>query len=422
MNLMLLTQYYPPEMGAPQARLSCLAKEFSNAGHLVTVLTAMPNYPTGKIFRGYGKWLKRERMDQDQVDILRAFIYPSQSAALFPRLASYFSFAGSSALAGSFLLRPCDYLLVESPPLFLGLTGVWLSCLKRARLIFNVSDLWPESALSLGIIGRESCLHRWARSLEAFCYRQAWLVTGQSREILLDIEARFPGLHTRLLSNGADTGMFRPSRRTDEARSRFTEDGDFVALYAGLHGLAQGLNQVLDAARLLEREGGYRFVLLGDGPQKRDLVRRARETGIESVTFIDPLPADDVPALLAAADVILVPLSTKIRGAVPSKLYEAIASGRPVVVAAEGEAADIVRRHEAGMVVPPGDSRALACAISELRANPSRAQAMGDNGRIAALRHFDRGEIMREFLEYLETQMLASPAAMDDRYEASVRI
>jgi glycosyltransferase involved in cell wall biosynthesis len=422
MNFTLLTQYYPPEIGAPQARLSYLAREFCKAGHRVTVLTAMPNYPTGRIFNGYGHWLKRERRDEDQVEVLRSFIYPAQSAALIPRLTSYFSFVGSSALVGSFLLQPCDYLLVESPPLFLGLAGVWLSRLKRARLIFNVSDLWPESAVRLGVIGRESCLHRWARSLEALCYRKAWLVTGQSREILADIDSRFPGLHTRLLSNGADTEMFRPSRRTDESPSRLTEDGEFVALYAGLHGLAQGLNQVLDAARLLEREGGYRFVLVGDGPQKRDLVRRAHKTGRLPVTFLDPLPAAYVPALLAAADVVLVPLSAKIPGAVPSKLYEAMASGCPVVIAAEGEAADIVRGHDAGIVIPPGDGQALARAVRKLKADPNRAQAMGGNGRCAAVRHYDRGEITRDFLEYLETQMLPSPAVMDERYEAPLGI
>lgn len=409
-------------MGAPQARLSHLAGELSEAGHRVTVLTAMPNYPTGKIFSGYGKWLKRERMQRDQVEVLRTFIYPTRSAALIPRLASYFSFAGSSALLGSFLLQPCDYLLAESPPLFLGLAGVWLSRLKRARLIFNVSDLWPESAVNLGVIGSESWLHRCGHYLESFCYRRAWLVTGQSREIVCDINARFPGLRTRLYSNGADTEMFHPLPRTDEARSALTGKNEFVALYAGLHGLAQGLNQVLDAARSLEHEDGFRFVFVGDGPQKPDLVRRAQETGLESVTFIDPVPAAHVPALLAAADVVLVPLSAKIPGAVPSKLYEAMASGRPVVVAAEGEAADIVQRHEAGIVVAPGDGQGLARVVRELKADPSRAKTMGENGRSAAIRYFDRSQIARDFIEYLGTHLPASPEILDDRYEASIRV
>src|SRR5271155_2398388 len=141
MKLTILTQYYPPEIGAPQARLSHLAACLVDAGHRVTVLCAMPNYPTGKIYPGYGGWMRREC--QGLLEALRTFIYPVQSVALLPRLASYFSFVGSSAVLGGLLLEPSDYLLVESPPLFLGLAAVWLSWLKHARLIFNVSDLWP---------------------------------------------------------------------------------------------------------------------------------------------------------------------------------------------------------------------------------------------------------------------------------------
>src|SRR5215471_1593192 len=141
MRLTLLTQYYPPETGAPQARLSELASHFIRRGHSVTVLTAMPNYPKGKIYPGYRTPLKKEQLLG--VNVIRSFIYPTQRANFVRRMANYLSFTLSSAIVGSFLLRRTDYLLVESPPLFLGLSAAWLSVLKRARLIFNVSDLWP---------------------------------------------------------------------------------------------------------------------------------------------------------------------------------------------------------------------------------------------------------------------------------------
>ena len=194
MKLAILTQYYPPEVGAPQSRLLALAREFVRRGHQVSVLTAMPNYPTGTLHRGYRRMFLRE--ERDGVRVIRTFIWPTQQTGLVPRLASYFSFVLSAALFGSIYLDAPDYILVESPPLFLGLTGVLLSRLKRARMVFNVSDLWPESAVRLGLLRPGSAAYRLGASLERFCYRHAWLVTGQSAEIVSDIRARFARCNT----------------------------------------------------------------------------------------------------------------------------------------------------------------------------------------------------------------------------------
>src|SRR5580765_1102745 len=243
MRLTILTQYYPPEIGAPQNRLSDLAGRLVDAGHEVEVLTAMPSYPRGEIYPGYGGLFSHEQ--KNGIRVLRTFIYPTHSAAFLPRLLNYFSFMFSSAFLGSFLLRRADYLLVESPPLFLGVAAIWLSWLKRAKLIFNVSDLWPDSAVHLGIISKDSYAYVICSHLESFCYRQAWLVTGQSNGILQDICVRFADIRTFFLSNGADTMTFTPERRTTESRNRLANGDKFVILYAGLHGLAQGLDQIL---------------------------------------------------------------------------------------------------------------------------------------------------------------------------------
>jgi glycosyltransferase involved in cell wall biosynthesis len=420
MHFTILTQYYPPEVGAPQNRLSNLAECFASVGHDVTVLTAMPNYPAGRIQAGYGGLLRRER--QSTVRVIRTFVYPSQSAAVLPRLLNYFSFVFSSALFGSFLLKSSDFLLVESPPLFLGIAAFWLSRLKRANLIFNVSDLWPESAVRIGAIRQDSFAHRFGRRLESFCYRHAWLVTGQSRSILRDIETRFPSQNTLLLSNGADTHVFHAQRRTEQARSRLTSKNEFVVLYSGLHGLAQGLEQVLDAAEELRHELGYRFVLIGDGPQKQKLVRRANISKIRNVTFLDAMPNAEIPAHLAAADLIVVPLGMHIPGAVPSKLYEAMASGRPIVLVASGEAAEVVLRHKAGVVVAPGQVASLVQAIRDMRSNPELAQTLSRNARFAAVEHFDCTEIARSFVRYLESQISDWSNLTEETYEVSSHI
>lgn len=401
MKLTILTQYYPPEMGAPQNRLSDLARRFRDAGHQVTVLTAMPNYPTGKIFSGYGGLSKREKVDG--IDVIRTFIYPAQSAGMVRRLANYFSFVFSSALLGTALLSSCDYLLCESPPLFLGLAGWWLSRVHRARLIFNVSDLWPESALYVGALNsRESTAYKLSEKLEDFCYRAAWCVTGQSRSIVDNIRKRFPTVRTYRLSNGVDTRRFTPATRDSAFRAKFGGPDDCILLYAGLHGLAQGLEQIIECAERLRHNQHLKFVFVGDGPRKRDLINDCERRGLRNVLFLDPVTAAEMPQLLSAADVLLVPLLTYIPGAVPSKLYEAMAAGRPVLLMASSEAADVVKRSNAGVALEPGDLDGFVAAAERLQSDPGLRRQLGANGRNTAEQEFDRQRIGAEFINFLE--------------------
>ena len=401
MKIAFLTQYYPPEIGAPQGRLSALAAAFRKEGHSVTVLTAMPNYPSGRIHSGYRGLLQRE--ERDGVHVTRTFIYPTQRANFIHRMSSYFSFVASSALLGTLYLERPDYLIVESPPLVLGLTGMWLSLIKRCNMIFNVSDLWPESAVRLGVLREGGITHSLSTRLERWCYRHAKLVTGQSRAIVADIEARYPWCRTYHLSNGVDAGKFHPERRTEEARATLGPPEACVAFYAGLHGLAQGLDRVLSAAALV-KDTPLRFVLMGDGPTKAELQRKAHADEVQNVTFMDSRPAQEVPPLLAAADIVIVPLVTHIPGATPSKLYEGMASGRPVILVAKGEPAQIVREADAGLVVEPGDTAGLADALRTLANDPALRERLGANGRRTAEREFNQPEIAARFVSFLQAE------------------
>ena len=425
MRFGILSQYYPPEVGAPQARLSELADRFVRRGHEVHVLTAMPNYPQGRVHDGYGGLLRREELGGARV--VRSYVYPTKRAGMVPRLTSYFSFVGSSMAAGAATLPRLDYLLTESPPLFIGIAGYALSRLKRARWIFNVSDLWPESAVNLGVVRAGPGL-RAAEALEAFCYREAWLVSGQSREILGSVERRFPGTHTYHLSNGVDVDRFGGRPGSAEARREllagFTDaDGGpppCLAVYAGLHGLAQGLEQLVDAATWLRdgrgaAGGRVLFAFVGDGPEKERLVAIARERRLDNVRFLDAMPRDRMPDVVAAADVALVPLKHHIPGAVPSKIYEAMASARPILLVAEGEPAAIVRDNGAGRVVAPGDGPALVAALAALARDPDARRRLGDAGRRAAEERFNRDTIAERFIAYLEAGERAAsshPAAI----------
>ena len=402
MHITILTQYYPPEIGAPQARLSELSRGLVTRGHQVTVLTAMPNYPRGKVYPGYGGLMREER--EDGVQIIRSGIVATRKAGMLPRLLNYFSFVISSVIVGAKFLPQADYLLTESPPLFLGLSGYILSRLKKAQWLFNVSDLWPESAVRLGVIGNGLPL-KLSEALESFCYRKAWAVTGQSHTILENIHERFPDIRTYHFSNGVDIDKFAPAVQNGNEKVKHlllaTKRGT-VALYAGLHGMAQGLDQILLAAQRLKDLPDLEFVFLGDGPEKSALIHMANDLGVDNVRFLDPLPREQMPAVLAAADISLVPLKMYIPGAVPSKLYEAMASAIPVVLIAEGEAAQIVRDNHAGLVVTPGDIEGITNSLRALICDVNLRKQMGDSGRYAAAIYFDRAKIVDQFVDFLD--------------------
>jgi glycosyltransferase involved in cell wall biosynthesis len=401
MRVAILTHYYPPEVGAAQSRLSGLAQRLVERGHTVFVLAPMPNYPHGRIFAGYGGVLRRE--EREGVQVIRTVIYPT--IKLGPaRFLSYLSFVCSSLLVGALALPRVDYLITQSPPLLLGISGLLLSRLKRARWVFNVSDLWPESGVRLGAL-KEGTALRAARALEGLCYQSAWLVTAQSQETLQNISARFPDIPAYHLAHGVDTSRFLPRNGSHAPPPLSWNEKTCLVMYAGLHGVAQGLDQVLDAATLLRDHHGLGFVLVGDGAEKGRLVRRANERALTNVRFLDPFPHQRVPALLAAADIALVPLKCAIPGAVPSKLFEAMAVGLPVVLAADGEAARILREARAGLVVAPGDVGGLVSALSALEADPAGRRRMGAQGREACLSRYSRQMILDSFIDTLERRI-----------------
>ncbi len=385
-------------MGAPQNRLSEIAKQFVDRGHEVIVLTAMPNYPTGKIYPGYGGFYREEIIQG--VTVKRTWIYPTKKVGLH-RLLSYFSFVFSSIIAGALRLPKVDYILTESPPLFLGFSGFLLSRLKRARLIFNVSDLWPESAVHMGMV-KDGLSLKLAWWLEKFCYRKSWLVSGQSREILQNIQARFPAVPTHHLSNGVDTVRFQPDNHSETLRAELSGGRKCVAVYAGLHGVAQGLDQILQAAAQLKDVKDLAIALVGDGPEKQLLQDRAKEMGLDNVRFLAPVAREKMPALLASSDISLVVLKSRLPGAVPSKIYEAMGAGIPIILAAEGEAAQIVSETRSGIAVNAGDTAGIATALRDLAQSRERRMAMGRCGRIAAVERFNRQKIAKDFIDLLE--------------------
>jgi glycosyltransferase involved in cell wall biosynthesis len=364
----------------------------------MTILTAMPNYPTGKLYEGYDGFYRKESIDE--INIIRSYIYPSKSIKLIPRLWNYFSFVLSSLFVGISTLPKCDIFITESPPLFLGISGFLLSKIKGAKWIFNVSDLWLESAVELGVIGN-GLPFKLSKRLQTFFYRNSWLVTGQSREIVNHINKQMPQVKTYRLSNGVDVEKFISHQKTAVLK-QWSNGKTHTAVYAGLHGIPQGLDQIIKAAVKLEKTfPELQIILIGDGPEKAQLKGLTKELNVSNVTFVDLQNKNKMPAILASADIAIISLKQYIPGSVPSKLYEAMASGIPVVMIGEGESAEIVESSRCGIVVKPGDINGISKAIENLVDDQNLWIDMGKNGRKTVENYYNRKVILNDFLNFL---------------------
>ena len=326
MKLLILTQYYPPEMGAPQARLSELARRLHDRGHKITILTAMPNYPTGKVFDGYRrKWRLEE--DADGIRVMRTWIWPSKSRKALPRLISYMSFVVSSVLLGLWGLGRQDLVLFESPPLFIVPAGLVIGRCLGARIVMNCSDLWPGTMVRSGYKTGGPLLKAlfW---LEKFGYEHSDAVAVTNPTAARQVSDRFPHVPNAVISNGVDTTLFRPDLRSETTRAEFgAGPDDFLVGYCGLHGISQGMDVILDAAERLRDREDIKFILIGDGPCKKHLMDEAASRRLTNIAFHDPRPKPQIPPILASCDASLIPLVSRMEGTMPSKFYEAMASG-----------------------------------------------------------------------------------------------
>ena len=403
-KLLILTQYFPPEVGAPQNRLFELALLLKAGGLDVTVLTAMPNYPQMKIHPAYaGKSYVYEVIDGLRVH--RSSIYVSQSKSITARLRNYFSFVLSSALCSSKLEKHYDFLMCESPPLFLGYSALYLARKKNAKLIFNVSDLWPESAEKLGVVNNKLLLAL-AYRLEKKLYLRSTLVTGQTQGICENIQQRFPQVRTFWLPNGVDLNYYNPDSVESEnwrSKNGFS-DSDFIAMYAGIIGIAQGLEVIINAANLIKQSTAIHFVLLGSGPCKLDLIALKEKLQLTNVHFLDTVSKKEMPAIVKSINVAVVPLRKLdlFKGAIPSKIFENLAMKVPVILAVDGEAKKLfVEDGKCAVFVEPENADAMAEAVLRLHTNRADLAALAENAREYVDQKFNRSKIAEGFLKEL---------------------
>jgi colanic acid biosynthesis glycosyl transferase WcaI len=407
LKFVFLTQYYPPEVGGAQVLMGSLAAEVKRQGHDVRVITALPNYPRGRIFEEY-----RERLFvrewREGIPVFRTWVYAAQTARLIPRLMNYFSFCLSSFLAFFWMGKP-DFIFVDSPPLFLAFTAFLFAKAKGARWIMNISDLWPDAVEDSGLV-QSGILMKVAKWMEAFLYRRAdfvGTVTEGIQTILKDVK----GLSAQkllFLPIGVDTTLFQP-RNADEsliAKHRLREKSVFV--YAGTLGHAQGLPLLLDAADALRERQDIALVLVGDGPVKAQLQAERDERKLSSVVFADAVPLAEMPRWWSVARGALVPLKDQPihQSARPSKSLPAMASGVPVIFSGQGEMARILNDAQAGIVIPPERRDPLVECIIRLTDDDELVRKLGENGRRLCVKEFSWETIVHRWLSELTEKSL----------------
>lgn len=402
MRILIISQYFPPETGGPPNRMLSVARSLQKHGHDVTVVAEKPNHPEGVIREGYRGGLF-DRRTFDGIPVLYTWVYTRPDKNFVTRLAFYLSFMAMAVLGATRLEGDFDVVLASSPPLFVGISG-WLAArIHGAKFVFDVRDIWPEVAVAMGELDNP-VLIRLAEGLERFLYDRADGITAVTDSFCRHIRQKV-GETTPMarIMNGTMPDVFNVDDQRNEIRRRLDVTDEFVVTYAGNHGLAQGLEHVIGAADRL-RHRDVTFLMLGSGPVKDDLVRDARQRNLDNILFRDRVPLDEAAAHMGAADALLVPLADHeiYQQFIPSKLFDSMASARPVLLSVDGEARSILEEAQAGLYYPAEDADALADSIEWMVGHPEERADMGERGRAYAHNQCTREVQAQEMVRFLE--------------------
>ena len=402
MRILFLTHYFPPEVNAPASRTFENASRWVAAGHRVTVVTCAPNHPKGVLYPGYrNRWFKRERIDG--IDVVRIKTYLSANEGFLSRIVNYLSYFFAVLLFSPWL-GGADVVVSTTPQFFCGLAGFPVSRLKRAPWVLEVRDLWPESIIAVGAI-RNRLLIAMLEGLEGFMYRGASLVVSVTDSFTTHIEKRgVPGERVRVVKNGADLARFVAAPRHNRFREELGVGEAFIASYVGTHGMAHSLVTVLDAAELLRERSDIVFLLVGDGAEREFLLRERERRTLANVIMLGQQPKERMPEILAASDACLVHLKRNdlFKTVIPSKIFEAMAMARPILLGVEGESRRLVEEGECGLGFEPENPEQLARAVALLADSPSLSEQLGASGRDFVRRKFNRETLALRYLELLQ--------------------
>lgn len=388
-HILFLTHYFPPEVNAPASRTYEHARRWVKRGARVTVITNHPNHPRGKLFPGYrNRFISREKIDGINVIRVKTFLTPNEGFCR--RTVNYLLYA-FMAYRASLLVRDFDVIIATTPQFFCGLSGVLVRKMKGKTFILEVRDLWPDSLIALEVINNGASI-RLLRRLEKWMYFTAdKIITTSDEQRYHIIKTGYPAQKVLTIANSVDLDVFHVEKHRDNKDNLFNDK--FIICYAGTFGMAQGLDVILDTAELMSDERDIHFLLIGDGAERGKIVRRAGELKLPNLTIIPLQLKGGITRYIARSNIGLVTLKNHplFQTVVPSKIFEYAALKKPVILATgKGEGANIVEKHDCGLVIDPEDSTKLKEAILKLYSDSSLRKRLGGNGFRAVKQHFNR--------------------------------
>ncbi|MFW5795315.1 MAG: glycosyltransferase family 4 protein [Bacillota bacterium] len=402
MHILYITQHFPPETGAAQGRAYEMAKNLVKLGNEVTVITGMPNYPEGKIYKEYkGKLYSKEEIED--VKVIRTFLVPDNKKNSLVRILNYFSFLISSIIGGLFI-TDVDVVYATSPQLFVGLSGYIISLIKRAEFVLEIRDLWVDFAIHLDQL-KNKFLINFSRKMENFLYEKAdkiIVVTEGFKDKI--IEDGINQSKIEVVTNGIDIEHFTPIKKDKSILNIENIKNKFVVMYAGNIGTAQGLKVMLESAKKTKEVKDIQYVIIGTGVETDKLKKYKKENNLTNVSFLGLKPKSEIANYLCSADLLLITLKDLpfFDITIPSKVFDYMATGQPIVIGVKGEARKIVEKAGAGKYFEPENSSELATQILNFYNGEYNINKMKINARKYAVNNFSRYKLAQKLDNVLE--------------------
>ena len=397
-SILIISHYYPPEVGAPQARLSEMAKYWKKSGYKITVLTCFPNHPDGIIKKGYeNKSYLVENFDG--IRVCRVSTFATANSGFMKKIICHILFMVNAVRQGRWAAKQSDIIIVSSPTFFSVISAYVFKVIYKKPYIFEVRDLWPAIFKDLEIINNKFLLFI-LEKIEIFLYKKASKVVTVTQSFAKDISSRGINpekIHT--IYNGVDLNNYNPIVKNVSLAKDLNLNKKFIVLYIGAHGISQGLETLIDVAKKAKKINQIHFLFVGDGAKKQDLIKKVISSNIKNVTFVDNQPKDKVKSFYSIADVVCVPLRNipLFDSFIPSKIFEIMAMQKPIIASLAGEAANILANSGGALLSKPEDHNHIFENILFLYKNPEESIKMGSNGRKYVVKNFDRRLLSKNY-------------------------
>ncbi|QED49188.1 glycosyltransferase family 4 protein [Cytobacillus dafuensis] len=405
MKILLICQYFLGQNDSGGSRFNQFVKYWEELGHEITVVAGTVHYTTGEKESKYkGKWIVKEKYS-DNVTIYRTYVSESYNKSFRGRLWGYFSFTFSSLYAALFKIKKHDVMMVSSPPLFVGITGILLKLFKRTPMIFEIRDLWPESAIDIGVVTNKALIHA-AYLVEKLSYKfsdKINVLTPAFKKALIE-KKNVPENKIIFIPNGADLDIFQPGEKENWVRDQYNLKGKFVITYMGAHGVANYLDSILNTAKICREYPDIVFLLIGDGMEKKRLMIRAEEEQIENVVFIPPQPKKVIPDFCNASDVCTAVLKNIeiYKTVYPNKVFDYMSCKKPILLGINGVARELIEKSNCGYFVDVDNPEDFKNKILSIYQDSKLIETLGENGYEYVRETFNRENLSKTYIEEIE--------------------